>query len=434
MGYRPRESWSVLGAMIVLSITLNLVTLPLTQVVDPVRKSFGIDDVAFSLLIGAFFAVPSIIMSIFGGWLADRMSRRRLLIGAALLWTAGAVFSVLATTYEQLAMARVIVAIGAGVKFPLAMTWINDAFPPERRGKAVGAFFVVLGLGPAIGASIGGAVLHAAEAGRFASVPVLGALEPWRATLLVLALPTLASLPWVTTLPDGRPAAVGEIGTSTSLGSNDRFPFILLAAMVAGAALLSLADSANLSWLPTVLRRQYHFDARQTGFTFGLIATIAGTAGPMIGGIVGDAVYRRHGTSGRLWVCAGASLGCAPLLASYAGSNATVLICALAISGVFSVLALSLGYVAIQALLPPGQRGIGTGLANAMTQMFGAAAPTIVALTSARAFYGQASLGGGVAVVTVGALLLASGVYAWTAWNVGRWQGTAMLLRSRPQA
>ena len=427
-GYKPRDQYAVLVLMILLSVTLNLVTLPLTQVVDPISRTFGIDDISFSVLMGAFFAVPSMVMSVLGGWLADRTSRRSLLLVATLLWTTGGVWSALAPTYEQLAAARILVAIGAGIKFPVAMTWINDAFPPDRRGKAIGAFFVVLGLGPAIGASVGGLVLQAGEAGGLSSLSLLGAGEPWRATLLVLALTNLLVAPWLLTLRDARPSRPVS-NAPREARSSSAFPVGLLIAMVAAAGFLSLADTANLSWLPTVLRREYGFDARQTGLAFGVIATIAGAVGPIAGGVAGDAVFRRHGTQGRLWLCCASTFLCAPLFLSYVGKSSVVLVVALTLSGLLTVLALSLGYVAIQALLPPHRRGFATGLASATTQVFTAVAPTVVAFSSAR-MGGTGSLGGAVALVTIASFLAAAGIYGWTALRSRGWERSTFTAES----
>ena len=69
-----RDALSVLLAMIAVSVTLNAVILPFAQVADPVSKTFGIDDLQFSLLIGTFFAVPSTLMSVAGGWLAEHLA------------------------------------------------------------------------------------------------------------------------------------------------------------------------------------------------------------------------------------------------------------------------------------------------------------------------------------------------------------------------
>ena len=397
---RLSDAMSVLLAMVAVSITLNIVILPFAQVADPVSRTFRLDDLKFSLLLGAFFAVPSTVMSVAGGWLADRFSRRKLMLLAMLVWTAGAIWTALATSYEQLAMARMVVAAAAGTKFPLAMTWVSDAFPPHRRARAISGLFIVLNVGPAISASLGGMAHHAAESG------------------------VLAGLPWVVMLRDVRPAPeerpMPSSGESTASPSSElpAFPFTLAAILISGAALLSLADTANLGWLPTVLKRQYGFDTQQTGFTFGLIATIAGIAGPLLAGVLDDRLHMRHGIVASLLTCSIASAMCAPMLTAFAGTDARWLVGALLVSGVLSVMAMTVGYVAIQALLPAGKRGMGTGVAHAMTNLASAAAPTLVAGTATAFPVGPSNLGTGVAAVTVATFVAAAMLYAIAAWQV----------------
>jgi MFS family permease len=419
-----RYGLSVLLAMILVSITLNLVTLPFAQVATEISRTYGIDDVKFSLLIGLFFAVPVTLMSIGGGWLADHVSRRRVLVVAMVVWTAGAIWTALAPTYEQMALSRMVVAAAVGTKFPVAMTWINDAFPPHRRARAIGALFVILNIGPAIGASISGVILNAVETGAFTGLPGIGGLEPWRVGLLVLALISLLPLPWVALLKDARPARA-EVPADVPASSGESFPVWLVAALVVSAALLSLADTANLGWLPTVLKRQYGFDAQEVGFTFALIVTVAGTLGPLAAGVLDDHVHKRHGLNGSIITCAIAAALCAPLLAAFAQPSSHLLIAALLVSGVISVMALTVGYVAIQSLLAADRRGTGTGLAHALENLARASAPTLVATVGLPfAAMPAGGLGAGVAIVCVGAFALAALLYA----------GVAFYLRGRRAA
>ncbi|MGS1120185.1 MFS transporter [Rhodanobacter sp. UC4436_H3] len=417
--YQKRDALLTLLAIIAVSVTLNAVILPFAQVVDPVSRSFGINDLQFSLLIGAFYAVPSTVMAVAGGWLADRFSRRRLLLCAISAWTAGAIWTALAASYGQLAIARMVVAAAAGITFPVAMTWVNDAFPPERRAKAIGALFIVLNIGPGISSALGGTALGATSSGLFASIPLIGQLAPWRSALLLLALTNVISLVWVALLRDAPRAPQEPVRALNPAHPDDAaFPMFLVAALIAGAALLALSDSANLAWLPTVLKRQYGFDAEQVGFTFALITMAAGILGPLLAGFLDDRVHSRHGIFGSVITCAIACAICAPLLSSFAGTSAHLLVTALLASGIFSVMAMTVGYVAIQSLLSSRRRGTGTGIAHAMTNLTTAFAPTVVAGVSGGISRGPATLGTGVAIVTVLAFLSAAALYSGVAWKL----------------
>ena len=402
-GYGRWEGHSVLAALIVTTVTLNLCIQPIGQVADPIRKAFGIDDVQFSFLLSALVAVPSTLMSVAGGWMADKVSRRRLLLAALLFCTFGACLCALATSYTQLAAGRLIIATSAGMHFPLAMSWASDAYSAAKRGRAVGALFVIFGVAPAISASITGLVLGATEAGHLTTLPLVGHLDAWRAALLVLALTSVPFLPWVATLRDDRPARVAE--AAGAVAAKASFPLVFAAAMMAVTALLALADTANLAWLPTVLRRQYGFAAEQVGFTFALLTTIGGSLGPICAGFVDGWVFKRWGNAGRLAACGAAASISAPLLTAFTGNSSHVLLTSLMCSSVASMAAMTLAYTCIQSLLPSGQRGLGSGIANAANTLASAAAPTGVAFVAGLST-GVGALGNGIATVTVSAFVL----------------------------
>lgn len=415
--YSRREAMAVLVTVLAVTVSLSLVITPLSQVADPVRKSFGIDDVQFSYLLGALFAIPSMIMTVAGGWLADRISRRKLLGAAMILWTGGAIWSALATTYIELASARLIVAACAGIKFPLIMTWLSDAYPPERRGRAIGAVFVFLGTGPAIGGALSGMVLHASQQGTFAGLPFIGALDSWRVALILLASINVLIVPWVFSLPDRRVAMADEGGREGVHAH--RYSLWLISAVVLATALLTLADNANLSWLPTVLSRQHGFDAQQVGFAFGLVVTCAGVLGPLIGGGLDGWIYKHRGNAGRMLTCAIATFVCAPLLAMFITQGAQAYIGALIVNGILTMLATTIGFVALQSLLPSDKRGVGIGLAQASNNLASASAPTVVAFVS-QAEGASASLAHGVSTVTLTAFVGAAAFCAISAWSLGR--------------
>ena len=136
------------------------------------------------------------------------------------------------------------------------------------------------------------------------------------------------------------------------------------------------------------------------------------------GGTAVDRVHSRHGIFGSVISCAIACAICAPLLATFASTSAHLLVGALLVSGVFSVMAMTVGYVAIQSLLPSSQRGTGTGIAHAMTNLTTAAAPTLAAGIAAGLPADSNALGTGVAIVTVLAFLAAALVYGVVAWKV----------------
>jgi len=425
--YRRLSAWSVLGLMILTHISLDLARQPVYFLIDPLQKSTGMTNVEVSILLGAAMAIPVTVMSLIGGWLSDRISRR-LLLGVAMLCTgAGAIMFATAGDYAGLLLARVLLGVGAGMHVPVAMTWISDAFPGTQRGRANALFFIALSLGPAQGGIVTGFVSTLAHQGAFTAWPWLNSMEDWRAVLLVLGLPALAVAPLVLFAPDRRSSAAenqaahgagpSAAGTAalTAWGA-----WRLPALMIAGVALMVMVDTANITWMPTVLKRKFAYTDQEVGYAFGAIATIAGIAGPLIGGWVGDAASRRHGVGGRLWTSAMIAVLCTVLLFAYFSTTQWFVLGALALNGVLTVATLVMGYVGLQAVLPPEKRGLGTGAMAAGNSLIGAAGPTIVAYFSHLLGSGPHSLTLATAIVLPALSGLAALAIAMTARAHGR--------------
>ena len=90
--------------------------------------------------------------------IGDRLGRRRTYAAGLALFTAASIACALATTLPFLIAARAVQGVGAAMVMPLAMGLLGAAFPPERRGQAIGVFSGLTGLAVLGGPLIGGAV------------------------------------------------------------------------------------------------------------------------------------------------------------------------------------------------------------------------------------------------------------------------------------
>ena len=158
----------------------------------------------FNTWVGVMFYVPAIAGGIFGllgGYLTDRLGRRRVLVWSILLYAFSACATAFAPTVEIWLVCRCATFAGVCVEFVAAVAWLAELFPdPVERER-------VLGYTQAC-ASLGGLMVSAAYYGIVTvaeSLPAVhGGHEPWRYMLisgLIPAIPLLVVRPFLPESP-----------------------------------------------------------------------------------------------------------------------------------------------------------------------------------------------------------------------------------------
>src|SRR5215216_6024689 len=96
----------------------------------------------FQMWVGRLFYIPAFAGGIFGllgGYLTDRLGRRRVLTYSILIYALSAFLSGYATSIEMLLVLRCLVFIGVCVEFVAAVAWLAELFPVrEQREKILG--------------------------------------------------------------------------------------------------------------------------------------------------------------------------------------------------------------------------------------------------------------------------------------------------------
>ena len=90
------------------------------------------------------------------GRLADRLGRRRMYGLGLLVFTAASALCAAAPTASLLIAARALQGLGAAMMTANSAALLVGAFPAEQRGRAIGAFGAMVGVGLALGPPLGG--------------------------------------------------------------------------------------------------------------------------------------------------------------------------------------------------------------------------------------------------------------------------------------
>ncbi|GAA4988684.1 DHA2 family efflux MFS transporter permease subunit [Pseudonocardia tropica] len=93
------------------------------------------------------------------GYLLDRFTPRQVFLTSLGLFTAGTAIAGFAPGFAVLLVGRIVQAGGTAMMIPLLMTTILRLVPAERRGATMGTITIVIAVAPAIGPTIGGAIL-----------------------------------------------------------------------------------------------------------------------------------------------------------------------------------------------------------------------------------------------------------------------------------
>src|SRR5215831_18586588 len=151
----------------------------------------GPADPRINQWVGYLFYIPAVAGGVFGligGYLTDRLGRRRVLVWSILLYALSALASGFAKSVPTLLMLRCTTFIGVSVEFVAAVAWLAELFPDSKQREAV------LGYTQAF-SSLGGLMISAAYymAVTYAgSLPTIhGGHEAWRYTLISGIIPAI---------------------------------------------------------------------------------------------------------------------------------------------------------------------------------------------------------------------------------------------------
>jgi len=172
--------------------TYHLLVLPL--IVRPALLEIGKlrpGTPEFNSWVGLLFYVPAVAGGIFGmigGYLTDRLGRRRVLVWSILLYAFSALGAGYVNSLGMLLLLRCTTFIGVCVEFVAAVAWLAESFPDRDQRERV------LGYTQAL-SSIGGVMVTGAYqlSVTFSSAlpAIYGGHAAWRYTLISGVIPTI---------------------------------------------------------------------------------------------------------------------------------------------------------------------------------------------------------------------------------------------------
>jgi MFS family permease len=121
-----------------------------------ISHEFGEDPAVVTQALVTSYLVAAVVLQSPAGKIGDRLGHPRMLAAGQLLVAAGALLGFLSPSVAALTLARVLMAAGGAVLVPATVALLRHELPPERRGRAFGAFGAVMALAAAVGPLVGG--------------------------------------------------------------------------------------------------------------------------------------------------------------------------------------------------------------------------------------------------------------------------------------
>lgn len=270
------------------------------QMLSTMRESMQIDiselesAVNFGRLMAIFLWIYGCI-SPFAGAIADRVSRKWLIIGSLGVWSTVTLLMGHCTTFNQIYWLRALMGVSEALYIPAGLSLIADYFTGSARSLAIGIHMTGLYLGQAIG----GFGARLAEAFSWQQTfHWFGIIGIAYAIVLVLALKEKRSDP------------AADAAEKTSVKKEPiRKSFALIFSNIAFWAILfffassSLPGWATKNWLPTLFADSLGIPMAQAGPISTITIAASSFIGVLLGGSLSDRWVKKN-LKGRIYTSA----------------------------------------------------------------------------------------------------------------------------------
>lgn len=156
----PSSTNLIIGVMVMAAFVMilneTIVSIALPELADTLEVSAS----TVQWLVSGFLVTMAVVIPM-TGFLLDRFPPRVIFLVAISAFALGSTLCATAPNFGALLTGRVVQASGTAVMIPLVMTTVMRLVPPDRRGSMMGTISIVIGVGPAIGPTVGGAILSA---------------------------------------------------------------------------------------------------------------------------------------------------------------------------------------------------------------------------------------------------------------------------------
>jgi MFS family permease len=246
------------------------------------QTTFGFkpENALIGLLSMAFMVSYMLCSPVFGR-LAESRSRWKLIAAGVIAWSLASGATGLAGSFLVLLLTRCFVGVGEAAYGPIAPAVIADFYPAARRGQALSRFYLAIPVGSALGYVLGEQAARAFH---------------WRAAFYAVVLPGVALGLWAWIMKDPPRGQTASGSTSPrNIAWKDYLVFARTPSYVLntlGMAAMTFAIGGIGFWMVDYVKEYRGVDG-PVSTIFGVILTVAGLIGTLLGGVAGDKLRAR---------------------------------------------------------------------------------------------------------------------------------------------
>lgn len=394
-----RYAWLVLLLLTLANVSSFIDRQILSLLVKPIKHDLHLTDTQVSLLLGLSFAVFYTIFGMFMGRLADRHSRRNLIVGGIAVWSLMTALCGGVRSYGQFFLVRMGVGVGEATLSPSAYSLIADYFPKKRLALAMSVFTMGIFLGSGLALVVGAGLVAGLPATGLRQVPVFGAVFPWQVVFFYVGLPGLvvALLLLLVREPPRRDALRAHgvavrlsLAASLALVFRHRRAYLLICFGIACTAMVSYGLTA---WVPTFFVRTFGWSIPQAGVRYGLVLVGSSIAGVLFGGWYADYLTRRGVVAGRLRIGLLTCVGCLLSVFIPLISNPQLVLLALVLPSFATAMPMGAATAALQELMPNQVRALASSIFLFILNLVGLGlGPLLVALFTDYLFHDEGAI------------------------------------------
>jgi len=250
----------------------------------PIKAELHLSDTQLGLLTGLAFAALYVFSAVPIARIADRSSRKLVIVTALGIWSVMTALSGAASSFVLLLLCRMGVAVGEAGSVPATHSTLADLYPPHKRARAIATWALCLPFGMIVGYLAAGRLAEAL--GWRMTFAVIGGLGVALAPIAMLCMkePSRGRF-------DTKPGQEGAGDVRQALMTLWRIKTYRY--LVAAGAVHAFVQYSLMLWNAPFYSRVHALPLTEVAFYLAMLNGVGGAVGIYVGGWLADTMAKR---------------------------------------------------------------------------------------------------------------------------------------------